>query len=89
MQIWPFEDMKNEWMIGEINNIYERLLRLMTLITIDVIVASLVKLVKISFFIENLYTKVLMMINITVIWFNKIVLLSITIKLNYYFHIYC
>jgi hypothetical protein len=86
MQIWPFEDMKNEWMIGEINNIYERLLRLMTLFTI---VASLVKLVKISFFIENLYTKVLMMINITVIWFNKIVLLSITIKLNYYFHIYC
>jgi hypothetical protein len=51
-------------MIGEINNIYERLLRLMTLFTI---VASLVKLVKISFFIENLYTKVLMMINITVI----------------------
>ena len=86
MQFWPFEDMKNEWMIGEINNIYERLLRLMTLFTI---VASLVKLVKISFFIENLYTKVLIMINITVIWFNKIVLLSITIKLNYYFHICC
>jgi len=62
MSFGNFEDMKKE-----MNNISEILLRLMTLITIGVFVASLFKLVKISYFRENLYTKISMMINITVI----------------------